>query len=421
MDHFSYNDGTLYCEGVSLNEIAHQVGTPVYVYSTATLERHFRVFTQAFDGLEHLVCYAVKANSNLAVLSLLARLGAGADVVSLGELMRAEKAGIPADRIVFSGVGKTVEEMQAGLRMGIRQFNVESVPELEALNRVAANMGVTAPVSLRVNPDVDAGTHEKISTGKSENKFGIAWSQVEATYARIQALSHVEAVGVDVHIGSQLTDLAPFRKAYEKVLALVQTLRSNGHPISHVDLGGGLGIPYNPRDAKPPEPKVYADMVRDVFGGFDGSLIFEPGRMIAGNAGVLLTQLVYAKEGEGRTFYIVDAAMNDLARPAMYEAFHDIVPVKEPTGDQTVADFVGPICESGDTFAKSRTTEVLAPGDLAVFRSAGAYGAVMASTYNSRPLVPEVLVSGDRYAVIRPRQSLDELLSLDRVPDWLAE
>lgn len=422
MDHFQYQNGQLMAENVPLSQIAAEVGTPVYVYSTATLERHFRVFSEAFEGLDALVCFAVKANSNLAVLKTLARAGAGADVVSLGELTRALRAGIPGDKIVFSGVGKTRGEMRAALEAGIKQFNVESEAELEALSHVAGQMGRIAPVSVRVNPDVDAKTHEKISTGKSENKFGIAWQKVDAVYARIMELENLEAVGVDLHIGSQLTDLAPFREAFEKVLTLVKDLRTKGHNIQHIDLGGGLGIPYDPSAATPPQPSAYGAMVREVLQGLDCSIILEPGRMIAGNAGLLLTKMLYEKQGENRVFYILDAAMNDLSRPAMYDAYHGIVPVKEAQDSETVkADFVGPVCESSDVFAKQRETTPLEAGDLVAIKSAGAYGAVMASTYNSRPLVPEVLVSGNKYAVIRPRQSLEELLSLDDIPSWLSE
>jgi diaminopimelate decarboxylase len=422
MDHFHYLDGNLHAEDVPLADIARAVGTPVYVYSAATLRRHFRVFSEAFGALEPLVCFAVKANSNQAVLRTLALEGAGADVVSLGELTRALKAGIPADRIVFSGVGKTPEEMVAALNAGIKQFNVESEPELEALNAVAEKLGRVAPVSVRVNPDVDAMTHAKISTGKAENKFGIAWHKAEAVYARVSELAHVEAVGVDLHIGSQLTDLAPFKEAFEKVITLVKGLRDKGHDIRHIDLGGGLGIPYDPEAAAPPPPSAYGAMINEVLGDLDCSIILEPGRLIAGNAGLLLTELLYEKQGENRTFYILDAAMNDLSRPAMYDAYHAIVPVREPRdGVTTTADFVGPVCESSDTFAKARKTPPLTPGDLVAIKSAGAYGAVMSGTYNSRPLVPEVLVSGDKFAVVRKRQSLEELLSLDAIPDWLAD
>ncbi len=422
MDHFHYRNGQLMAENVPLEQIAAQVGTPVYVYSTATLKRHFRVFSEAFQGLDALVCFAVKANSNIAVLRVLAKAGAGADVVSLGELKRALKAGIPASKIAFAGVGKTRAEMAAALEAGIMQFNAESEAELEVLNEVAAGMGLVAPVSVRVNPDVDAKTHAKISTGKSENKFGIAWQKVDAVYARIGELENLKAVGVDLHIGSQLTDLEPFRLAFERVVGLVKDLRAKGHDIRHIDLGGGLGIPYDPEAAAPPAPADYGAMIREVLGDMDCNIILEPGRLIAGNAGLLLTEMLYEKQGENRTFYILDAAMNDLSRPAMYDAYHAIVPVAEPQGSETLkADFVGPICESSDVFAKQRTTAPLKAGDLVAIKSAGAYGAVMASTYNSRPLVPEVLVDGDKVAVIRKRQSLEDLLSLDEIPSWLSE
>lgn len=425
MDHFSYKNGEMHAEGVPLSRIATEVGTPAYIYSTATLQRHFRVFSDAFSGLDALVCFAVKANSNQAVLATLAAEGAGADVVSVGELERALRAGIPAERIVFSGVGKKPSEMHRALEAGIKQFNVESEPELEALNAVAGDMGKIAPVSLRVNPDVDAKTHHKIATGKSENKFGISWGRAPEVYNKIKALPHVRATGVDVHIGSQLTDLAPFKLAFEKVVDMVKSLRATGHDIDHIDLGGGLGIPYDPDEETPPHPLAYGDMIKSVLGDLPCSIILEPGRLIAGNAGILLSEMLYVKEGDDRLFYIVDAAMNDLLRPAMYEAFHHIAPVSEP-GDNArealvSADFVGPVCETGDTFAKARKTVPLSPGDLVAFKSAGAYGAVMASTYNSRELVPEVLVNGDEYAVVRARPTLDDLINLDTVPGWLTE
>lgn len=423
MDHFSYKNGEMYAEDMPLSRIAREVGTPVYVYSTATLQRHFRVFSSAFEGLNALVCFAVKANSNQAVLATLANEGAGADVVSVGELERALRAGIPPQHIVFSGVGKKPSEMRRALEVGIKQFNVESEPELEALNHVAGNMGQIAPVSMRVNPDVDAKTHHKIATGKSENKFGIAWAKAPEVYSQINALPNVRATGVDVHIGSQLTDLNPFKLAFEKVVALVQDLRADGHAIEHIDLGGGLGIPYDPDAETPPSPVAYGSMIKQVLGDLPCSIILEPGRLIAGNAGILLSELMYVKQGEDRLFYIVDAAMNDLLRPAMYDAFHNILPVIEP-GDNArnasvQADFVGPVCETGDTFAKARKTVPMNPGDLVAFKSAGAYGAVMASTYNTRELVPEVLVNGGEYAVVRARPTLDDLIGLDTVPAWL--
>lgn len=420
MDHFSYKNGEMHAEGVSLREIASKVGTPVYVYSTATLERHFKVFSAAFRD-EALICFAVKANSNQAVLATLAKVGAGADVVSGGELKRALKAGIPAGKIVFSGVAKKSDEMEAALKAGIKQFNVESEAELDLLNYVAGNLGLTAPVSVRVNPDVDAKTHHKISTGKSENKFGIPWVRVDEVYARIASLPNLEAVGVDLHIGSQLTDLEPFRAAFERVVELVNGLRSAGHDIRHIDLGGGLGIPYDPDSENPPSPTAYGDMVRDVLGDLDCEIILEPGRLIAGNAGILLSELVYEKTSDSKRFYIIDAGMNDLIRPAMYDAYHAILPVVEPQSDDKVmVDFVGPVCETSDTFAADRMTNTMQSGDLLAIKSAGAYSAVMASTYNSRELVPEVLVNGDEWCIVRKRQSLDELLAMETVPDWLS-
>lgn len=419
MDHFQYREGQLYCEDVPLTEIAKAVGTPVYVYSSATLIRHYTVFADAFKDMKALVCFALKANSNQAVLKTLARCGSGADVVSGGELRRALDAGIPAHKIVFSGVGKKPAEMAEALAAGIRQFNLESVPELAVLNQVAADRGCIAPVSVRVNPDVDAKTHAKISTGRAENKFGIAWEIVDDVYAQIDQMPHVQAVGVDVHIGSQLTDLTPFKIAFEKVKSLVVRLRAAGHTIRDLDLGGGLGIPYDPKDSSPPMPGDYASMVREAVGDLDIGLIFEPGRMIAGNAGILLTELIYVKKGVENQFYIVDAAMNDLARPAMYEAYHDFAPVIHSSAAPVRADFVGPVCESGDTFAKNRETTPLKAGDLLAIRSAGAYGAVMASTYNSRPLVPEVLVKENRFHIVRPRPRIEDLIALDQIPDWL--
>ncbi len=421
MDHFQYINGHLCAEDVRVDTVAKAVGTPFYLYSTATLERHFRVFSDAFKGSDALVCFAVKANSNQAVLATLAKLGAGADVVSQGELMRALKAGIPAHKIVFAGVGKTKSEIAAALKAGIKQFNIESEAELEAINAVALSLKVCAPVSVRVNPDVDAKTHAKISTGKAENKFGIPWSRVHSVYDRIKALKNVRAVGVDLHIGSQLTDLDPFKAAFAKVVALTKDLRTKGHAITHIDLGGGLGIPYSAEGAVPPTPGAYGTMIRDVLGDLNCSIILEPGRLIAGNAGILVTEMLYEKTSETRRFYILDAAMNDLLRPAMYEAHHEIIPVTEKTGEAVIADFVGPICESSDVFAVKRSTPPLKPGDLIAIKSAGAYGAVMSSTYNSRALLPEVMVSGDKFAVVRKRQSLEELISMDVLPDWLTD
>ncbi|MDB6182136.1 diaminopimelate decarboxylase [Paracoccus fistulariae] len=421
MDHFNYRDGVLCAEEVPLSRIAAQVGTPVYVYSTATLTRHFGLFQQALDWTEHLVCFAVKANSNLAVLKLMGDLGAGMDVVSGGEYARARAAGVPGERIVFSGVGKTRDEMRMTIAGGIRQFNVESEPELRALSEVAASMGAEVPIALRVNPDVDARTHEKIATGKSENKFGIPIARSREVYAEAARLPGLKVVGVDVHIGSQLTDLDPYRQAYGKVAELTRALRADGHEISRLDLGGGLGIPYRRDNSAPPLPIEYGQVIRDTVGHLGCEIEIEPGRNIVGNAGVLLSQVIYVKQGEGRDFLIVDAAMNDLLRPAMYGAHHDIVPVTEPAFDRAYRPFdvVGPICESGDTFQKGTSLPEMADGDLIAFRSAGAYGAVMASEYNSRPLVPEVLVNGDQFAVIRARPTYEDMLSRDSIPEWL--
>lgn len=421
MDHFNYHGGELWAEDVALSRIADAVGTPVYVYSAATLTRHFNMFRQALAWCDHLVCFAVKSNSNLAVLKLLGDLGAGMDVVSGGEYARARAAGVPGDRIVFSGVGKTVAEMGMAIEGGIRQFNLESEPEMRALSTLAASMGATVPVAIRVNPDVDAKTHEKIATGKSENKFGIPIARARDVYAEAATLPGLQVVGIDVHIGSQLTDLDPFRAAYAKVAQLTRALRADGHAISRLDLGGGLGIPYRRDNNAPPLPLEYGQVIRDTVGDLGCDIEIEPGRNIVGNAGILLSQVIYVKEGEGRDFLIVDAAMNDLARPAMYGAHHDIVPVREAAVGAAVRPFdvVGPVCESGDTFQKGTQLPDMAAGDLIAFRSAGAYGAVMASEYNSRPLVPEVLVSGDHFAVIRARPTYEEMLARDSIPEWL--
>ncbi|MHA6346805.1 diaminopimelate decarboxylase [Roseivivax sp. CAU 1761] len=421
MDHFLYRDGILHAEDVPLTEIAAAVGSPVYVYSTATLERHFRLFDEALDGLPHLVCFAMKAASNQAILKTLARLGAGMDVVSGGEYARAIAAGVPGERIVFSGVGKTEAEIRAALDGGVRQFNVESEPELQAISRAAAERGIAAPVALRVNPDVDARTHAKIATGKSENKFGIPIARAREVYAAAARLPGIEVVGVDVHIGSQLTELEPFEAAFTKVADLTRALRADGHDIRRLDLGGGLGIPYQNTNAAPPLPFDYGALIRRTVGDLGCEIEIEPGRLIAGNAGILLARVIYVKEGEGRRFLILDAAMNDLLRPAMYDAWHDIVPVREaaPGAPRHDYDVVGPVCETGDTFARARALPELAAGDLVAFRSAGAYGAVMASEYNTRPLVPEVLVKGDHHAVIRARPSFDEIISRDTIPEWL--
>jgi diaminopimelate decarboxylase len=423
MDHFNYRGGILHAEDVALPEIAAAVGTPAYVYSAATLTRHFRVFQEALAGLPHLICFAVKANSNLAVLKLLGDLGAGMDVVSGGEYARARAAGVPGGRIVFSGVGKTREEMRAALDGGIRQFNVESEPELAALDEVARSLGLRAPVALRINPDVDARTHAKIATGKAENKFGIPIDRARAVYARAARLPGIEVVGIDVHIGSQLTELAPFEAAFAKVADLARALRQDGHDIRRLDLGGGLGIPYRRANEAPPLPFDYGAVIRRTVGDLGCEIEIEPGRLIAGNAGILLSRAIYRKEGAGRDFLILDAAMNDLIRPAMYDAWHDIVPVVEPEPGVDLApiDLVGPVCETGDTFATARPLPPLGAGELVAFRSAGAYGAVMASEYNSRPLVPEVLVQGHHYAVVRARPSLAEMLARDTIPEWIGE
>ena len=421
MDHFIYRDGALFAEDVPLAEIAEAVGTPFYCYSTATLTRHFRLFDEALDGMEHLVCYAMKAASNQAILRTLAELGAGMDVVSGGEYMRARAAGVPGERIVFSGVGKTRDEMRLALEGGIRQFNVESEPEMRALSEEAVRLGVTAPITVRVNPDVDAKTHAKIATGKSENKFGIPISRARAVYAEAAALPGLEVIGIDVHIGSQLTELEPFRQAYRKVADLTEELRAEGHDIRRLDLGGGLGIPYTRSNEAPPLPTEYGALIRETLGHLGCEIEIEPGRLVAGNAGILVSEVIYVKEGEGRDFLILDAAMNDLIRPAMYDAYHDIIPLVEPAPgvEQSTYDVVGPVCESGDTFAKGRMLPPLAEGDLVAFRSAGAYGAVMSSEYNTRPLIPEVLVNGREFAVIRARPTFDEMINRDTIPRWL--
>jgi diaminopimelate decarboxylase len=421
MDHFLYRDGILHAEDVPLPEIAAAVGTPFYVYSTATLTRHYQLFKDALDGVPNMVCYAMKANSNQAVLKVLAGLGAGMDVVSGGEYARARAAGVPGDRIVFSGVGKTREEMRLALEGGIRQFNIESEPEMAVLSEVASSMGATAPVTIRVNPDVDARTHEKIATGKSENKFGIPIARAREVYALAASLPGLEVIGIDVHIGSQLVELEPFEQAYQKVAELTRVLRADGHDIRRLDLGGGLGIPYTRSNEAPPLPLDYGALIKRSVAGLDVEVEIEPGRLIAGNAGLLVSSVIYLKEGEGRKFLILDAAMNDLIRPSMYSAYHDIDPVVEPAPatEREVFDIVGPVCESGDTFAKGREMTPLGAGDLVAFRSAGAYGAVMSSEYNTRPLIPEVLVKDDQFAVIRARPTFDEMINRDIVPEWL--
>lgn len=421
MNHFQLIDGELHCEGVPLSRIAAEVGTPVYVYSAATFRRHARAFRDGLSGVEsnggvHLA-YAIKANPNLAVLRIMADEGFGADVVSGGEMARALAAGMPAESIVFSGVGKTRAELERGLDAGIGQFNLELEEEGEVLAALAHSRGQRAAAVLRVNPDVDAGTHAKISTGKRENKFGVPIDQAAAMFARLSALPGLDLKGVAIHIGSQLQDLAPLEAAFARVKRLVDDLRAAGHRIERVDLGGGLGVPYKAGDA-PPSPADYGAMVARVTRGWNVQLMFEPGRVIAGNAGVLLTQVIWVKPGVVAPYVIVDAAMNDLARPALYDAWHDVVAVR-PTGERMTANVAGPVCESGDTFAMGREMDALRSGDLAVFRTAGAYGATMASTYNSRPLVPEVLVDGDRYAVVADRVSAETLIAAERVPEWL--
>ncbi|MGR3663002.1 MAG: diaminopimelate decarboxylase [Paracoccaceae bacterium] len=421
MDHFLYKDGVLHAEDVALSEIAAAVGTPFYCYSAATLTRHFRLFDEALHSMDHLVCYAMKANSNLAVLKLLGDLGAGIDVVSVGEYLKAKAAGVPGERIVFSGVGKTAAEMRIALEGGIRQFNVESEPEMAALNAVALSLGMVAPITIRVNPDVDAKTHAKIATGKSENKFGIPISRAREVYALAAGMAGLKVVGIDVHIGSQLTDLDPFEQAYLKVAELTRQLRADGHEIIRLDLGGGLGIPYERSNIAPPLPIEYGDVIRRTVGDLGCEIEIEPGRLIAGNAGVMVSEVIYVKSGEDRDFLILDSAMNDLIRPAMYDSHHDIIPVIEPVpgSEPATYDIVGPICESGDTFAKTRTMASMRAGELVAFRSAGAYGAVMASEYNSRPLIPEVLVQGDQFAVIRARPSYEDMINRDTIPEWL--
>jgi diaminopimelate decarboxylase len=421
MHHFAYRAGVMHAEAVDLGALAESVGTPFYCYSTATLERHYRVFADAFSDVPSLVCYAMKANSNQAVIATLARLGAGADVVSGGELKRALAAGVPAEKIMFSGIGKTADELAAAVDTGILCINVESEPELELLSAISASKGRTTCISVRVNPDVDARTHAKIATGKSENKFGIPISRARDVYARAARLKGVRVAGVDMHIGSQITDLQPFDDAFALLSEFVRTLRADGHTIEHVDLGGGLGIPYREDDEPPPDPAAYAAIAKRATRGLNCKLIFEPGRMIVGNAGILVTRVLYVKRGEAKNFVIVDAAMNDLIRPTLYEAHHDIRAVKEPPAGarRIVADVVGPVCETGDYLALGREMAEPAAGDLIAIMTAGAYGAVQAGTYNTRALVPEVLVNGAEWAIVRPRLDVDALIALDRTPDWL--
>ncbi|WP_116652809.1 diaminopimelate decarboxylase [Pelagibacterium sediminicola] len=419
--HFHYQNGRLHAEDVDLSALAEEIGTPFYCYSSATFRRHVRVMREAFAGRDTVLAYAMKANSNQAILKLIASEGGGADVVSLGELERALRAGIAPDRIVFSGVAKTREEMARGLEVGILCFNVESEPELERLDRVAGEMGKIAPVSVRINPDVDARTHAKISTGKSENKFGIPYARALDVYARIAGSPNLKAVGVDMHIGSQITELEPFDNAFALLADLVGQLRAAGHGIEHVDVGGGLGIPYDQSNTPPPDPVEYARLVRRHVDPLGCKLILEPGRVIAGNAGIMVCRVEYVKNTATRRFVIVDAGMNDLLRPTLYEAHHDVLPVNEagPDAGTVRADIVGPVCETGDYLALDREIGDVGEGDLIAVMTAGAYGAVMASTYNTRPLVPEVLVEGGRWHAIRPRQTLDDLIGLDSVPDWL--
>ncbi|WP_348763326.1 diaminopimelate decarboxylase [Hyphomonas atlantica] len=422
MHHFTYQDGCLHCEGVNLEQIADEVGTPCYVYSSATLVRHARVIASAFEGQDCLIAYSVKSNGNLGVLSTLAQEGCGADVVSGGELQRAMRAGIPADRIVFSGVGKTAEEMRLALQAGIHQFNVESAAELRRQSEVATMLGTDAPVAIRVNPDVAAGGHPNISTGKKGDKFGVPWSDAEDLYAEAATLPGIKVVGVDVHIGSQIGDLVPMRAAFEKVVGLTKRLRDAGHEISRIDLGGGLGIPYKEDDAPAP-PSDYAAMIADVTQDLGVQVILEPGRVITGNAGVMLSTVLYEKAAPETDFLIIDAGMNDLMRPALYDAHHDILPIKQAGAgaERKTYDVVGPICESTDKFAKARELTALRPGQRIAFMSAGAYGAVLSSTYNARPLVPEVLVNGSSFDVVRRRPEFEEMIALEKVPDWLTQ
>lgn len=421
MNHFHYIDGILHAEDVSIPEIAKAVGSPFYCYSTATLTRHYTVFADAFSDIDAKICYAMKANSNQAVLTTLAKLGCGADVVSAGELNRALAAGMPAEKIMFSGVGKTKAEMVAALEAGIFCFNVESVPELHQLSAVATEMGKTAPVSLRINPDVDAETHAKISTGKAGDKFGIPREDAIEVYALAASLPGLKVSGIDMHIGSQIEKLEPFDKAFARLRELIGELRAQGHDIDHVDVGGGLGIPYKNDNSPPPEPEAYAQIVKKHVKELDCEVAFEPGRMIAGNAGILVGEVIYIKPSGEKTFIIADTAMNDLIRPTLYDAWHEIRPVEECILSQSPikGDLVGPVCETGDFIAKDRNLPALKAGDLFAVASAGAYGAVQAGTYNTRALVPEVLVNGDEFHVIRPRQSVEELIAMDSLPNWL--
>jgi diaminopimelate decarboxylase len=419
MDHFSYKNGAYFAEDVAITDIAKAVGTPFYCYSSATLERHYNVFSEAFSDIDANVCFAVKSNDNLAVLSTFAKLGAWADVVSGGEIRKVLKAGIKPENIVFSGVGKTTEEMAFALDKGIFQFNVESEPELLILNDIAVSKGKKAAIAIRVNPDVDPKTHAKISTGQKESKFGISMAQALEVYKLADSLAGIDVQGVSVHIGSQLTTLEPFAQAFSRLRDFVNELRAQDITITTLDLGGGLGIPYGKE--QPPLPEFYAEIAKRETKNLGVKLLFEPGRVLVGNAGILVSKVLYVKHGENRIFVIADAAMNDLIRPTLYDAYHEIVPIIPPAGDAAteMVDVVGPVCETGDIFAEQRLMKVPNPGDLIAFRSAGAYGAVMSGTYNARPLIPEVMVKGDKFAVIRPRQTYDELLSRDKLPEWL--
>ena len=421
MHHFAFRNGVLHAEDVDLIALADAVGTPFYCYSTATLERHYRVFVEAFADVDALICYAMKANSNQAVIATLARLGAGADVVSGGELLRARSAGIPPKKIMFSGVGKTVRELAQAVDEGVLCVNVESEAELELLAAIAAAKGRSIDISIRVNPDIDPKTHAKIATGKAENKFGIPISRARDVYARATKLKGVRIAGVDMHIGSQIVELDPFGDAFALLADFVRALRADGHAIGHIDLGGGLGIPYREDNDPPPDPDAYAKIVKDATRGLGCKLIFEPGRLIVGNAGILLTRVLYVKHGEAKTFVIVDAGMNDLIRPTLYDAHHDIGSVREGAvgAPRIIADVVGPVCESGDFLALDRSLPAPQPGELLAVMTAGAYGAVQAGTYNTRALVPEVLVRASEWALVRPRVTVEELIALDRLPPWL--
>jgi diaminopimelate decarboxylase len=420
MNHFHYINGILHAENVPIPEIAASVGTPFYCYSTATLERHYRVFAEAFSDIDAMVCYAMKANSNQAVLKTLADLGSGADVVSGGELKRALAAGIPPEKIMYSGVGKTVEEMNMSLEAGIFCFNVESIPELLQLSECATSMGKVAPVSLRINPDVDAKTHEKITTGRSGDKFGISWTQASESYKLAASLPGIRICGIDMHIGSQIENLGPFDEAFSRLDDLISQLRSEGHEIEHIDLGGGLGIPYKNDNTPPPEPNAYAEVVKRHVKKLDCQVIFEPGRMIAGNSGILVGSILFVKETAGKTFLIADAAMNDLIRPTLYDAWHEIRPIRQETlnKDPIRGDLVGPVCETGDYLILDRSLPALQAGDLFSLDSAGAYGAVQAGTYNTRPLIPEVMVKDDKFHAVRPRISAEKLIEMDSIPEW---